>query len=402
MTHDRMKTENGGISTLRSGSNISRVREHNERLVLSLIRHHQNLSRADIARLSGLSAQTVTVIIRSLEGEGFLLRGTPIKGRIGQPSIPMRLNPEGAFSVGLKVGRRSAELVLVDFLGQELQRMRFAYHHPITTEIQVFATDGVQKLVATLPASAQNRIAGIGIAIPFELWNWGRQVGAPAADMQAWRDFDLSDTLQKATGYPVYLQNDATAACGAELALGRGREFDNFCYFFLGFFIGGGIVLNNAVFYGPTGNAGAMGSMPLSRHGPNYVALLDETSIFTLEENLRQQGQDPTVLWHEPRKWNNLGDALGTWESKVAENLSMAIASVCAVIDFETIIIDGSFPADVRDRIVERTGQHVHALNLPGLSPVKVVPGKVGANAPAMGGAILPILSRYFINQSAV
>ncbi|MEO6298609.1 MAG: winged helix-turn-helix transcriptional regulator, partial [Paracoccaceae bacterium] len=100
------------------GSNQSGMRDHNERLVLSLVRQHGALAKSDIARMTGLSAQTVSVIMRALERDGLLLRGEPQRGRIGQPSVPMSLNHEGAFFLGLKIGRRSADLVLVDFLGQ--------------------------------------------------------------------------------------------------------------------------------------------------------------------------------------------------------------------------------------------------------------------------------------------
>ena len=99
------------------GTNQSGMRDYNERLVLSLVRRHGSLAKTEIARLTKLSAQTVSVIMRELEEEGLLLRNEPVRGKIGQPSIPMSLDPEGAFFLGLKIGRRSAELVLIDFLG---------------------------------------------------------------------------------------------------------------------------------------------------------------------------------------------------------------------------------------------------------------------------------------------
>src|SRR5436190_20023722 len=77
------------------GANQTRVRAYNERLVLSLVRRHGSLSKAEIARRTGLSAQTVSVIMRSLEHDGLLTRGDPQRGKVGQPSIPMSLNPDG-------------------------------------------------------------------------------------------------------------------------------------------------------------------------------------------------------------------------------------------------------------------------------------------------------------------
>ena len=74
------------------GSNQAGMRAYNERLVLSLVRRQGGLAKAEIARSTGLSAQTVSVIMRGLEEDGLLARGTPIKGRVGQPSVPMHLS----------------------------------------------------------------------------------------------------------------------------------------------------------------------------------------------------------------------------------------------------------------------------------------------------------------------
>src|SRR3546814_14915375 len=76
-------------AALTGGANQVRVRAYNERLVLSLVRLHGSLSKADITRRSGLSAQTVSVIMRSLEKEGLLLRGEPVRGKVGPPSVPI-------------------------------------------------------------------------------------------------------------------------------------------------------------------------------------------------------------------------------------------------------------------------------------------------------------------------
>ena len=78
------------------GTNQSGMRDYNERLVLSLVRQHGPMAKSDIARMTGLSAQTVSVIMRELEAAQLLVRQEPIRGRIGQPSVPMALNPATA------------------------------------------------------------------------------------------------------------------------------------------------------------------------------------------------------------------------------------------------------------------------------------------------------------------
>lgn len=100
------------------GTNQVAVRSYNERLILQLVREHGALSKADATRLTGLSANAVSVIFRSMENDGLLIRGEPIRGRIGQPSTPLRVNPDANHYVALKIGRRSIEIAVVNFVGQ--------------------------------------------------------------------------------------------------------------------------------------------------------------------------------------------------------------------------------------------------------------------------------------------
>src|SRR5690606_31978463 len=103
---------------------------------------------------------TVSVIMRELEAEQLLLRGDPIRGKVGQPSIPMSLNPQGAFFLGLKIGRRSADLVLIDFLGQVRGMVHDTYPYPAPDQNLAFVRSGVGELLATLKPQERDRVAG--------------------------------------------------------------------------------------------------------------------------------------------------------------------------------------------------------------------------------------------------
>src|SRR5882724_6615325 len=104
---DSNQTIAGEASHMHSrGTTQSGVRLYNERLALSLIRKAGSLPKAEIARLTKLSAQTVSVIVRQLEADGLLVKETPQRGKVGQPLVPFSLDPDGAFAIGLKVGRR--------------------------------------------------------------------------------------------------------------------------------------------------------------------------------------------------------------------------------------------------------------------------------------------------------
>ncbi len=154
------------------------------------------------------------------------------------------------FAFGLKIGRRSADMILMDFVGGVRAKLRRIYAYPTPREILAFVQESIAALEASMTPLQLSRLAGIGVATPFELWNWADNVGAPQGEMDAWRDFDLRAEIQALTQYPVYLQNDATSACGAELMFGQGKAYPDYVYYFIGTFIGGGVVLNSSVFTG--------------------------------------------------------------------------------------------------------------------------------------------------------
>lgn len=391
-----------GVVDPMGGANQTRVRAYNERLVLSLVRRHGSLSKADIARRAGLSAQTVSVIMRALEKDGLLTRGSPQRGRVGQPSIPMSLNADGVLSLGLKIGRRSADLLLMDFTGRVRILLHEAYRYPTPLGILSFVERGVAEIQATMTVTERGRIAGLGVALPFELWNWVEEVGAPMADMDAWRHADIAALLADRLPFPVLLQNDATAACAAELAFGHGPRFSDFAYFFLGSFIGGGVVLNHSLYPGRTGNAGAFGSMPFPGRDGGRNQLIDHASVVLLEKMLLEAGRNPSSIWLTPEKWENFGDIAELWIQRTGRALALAIATVCSVIDFEAVIVDGGFSVDVRRALTVVARRELASLNLQGIETPVVEEGLVGSAARAIGAASLPLFSRYHIDQSVL
>ena len=151
--------DGGKIRGASGGVNQSGVRNHNERLLLSMLQRRGGMAGIDLARLTGLSPQTVSVIFRKLEQDGFLRRGDPVRGKVGKPSIPMELSPDGVLSLGLKIGRRSAELLLLDFTGNVRAQVSTGYPYPLPDEVFTFLEEGMASLLADLSEDA----AGSGL-----------------------------------------------------------------------------------------------------------------------------------------------------------------------------------------------------------------------------------------------
>ncbi len=389
------------IRALSGGVNQSGVRDYNERLLLSTLQRNGAMPGRDLARRAGLSPQTVSVILRKLESDGLLERGTPTRGRVGKPSVPMGLAADGVFSVGLKIGRRSADLLLVDFQGAIRTEYRTTYRYPMPDIVFGFLRDGLARMSESLTPTEAARICGLGIAAPFELWNWADLVGAPAAEFMAWKGIDFRTEVARFSDLPVFIVNDATAACQAELVYGRGKEFRDYAYFFVGAFVGGGIVLNHSVFGGHQGNAGALGSLRSTGPAGESRQLIDAASLYLLEARLSGAGLDPAQLWTQPQNWASFADHVDPWIAQTADELARASLTACSVIDFEAILIEGSFPARVKTTLVGRIRDAIGQQDTRGLIVPRIEEGRIGGNARAIGAACGPVFSQFLLDTNA-
>jgi predicted NBD/HSP70 family sugar kinase len=379
------------------GANQAGVRLYNERLLLSLVRRFGPLSKIEVARLTGLSVQSTSATMNRLQSDGLLKREAPLRGRVGQPTIPMSIDPEGAYSFGLKIGRRRCDLVLIDFRGAIRQRAHRAYAFPTPTMILDFVQDSLPSLTNSLTALQKRRIAGLGVATPFQLWNWESEIAAPRGSMDAWRHFDGESEIAAVCPYPTILCNDATAACAAEFFFGRCWRYRDFLYFFIGEFLGGGLVLDGALRPGRTGNAAALGSMPIMTKSNGGVApqLIACASIYQLERRLEAAGIDASSICATPESWGEFGSQLDAWIEDAASALAYATVAAISVIDFEAMVIDGAMPATVRERLTARTAQIFAGLDRRGLSDVDIVSGSIGADAGSIGAAALPLIKLF-------
>jgi predicted NBD/HSP70 family sugar kinase len=384
------------------GSSQTGVRLYNERLVMSLVRRHRSLPKAEIAKLTGLSPQTVSVIVRQLEREGLLLKGQVLKGKVGQPLQPFSLNPEGTFSIGLKVGRRSGDLVLVGLDGAVRKSVHHPYRFPSPEEFMGFARLGLDELLADLTPSQRRMISGMGVAAPFDIWKWEEEAGAAPDTLEAWKRFDLQSELAAICPWPVIPCNDATAACAAELLLGRGKQFRDYAYFYVGYFIGGGLVMNGQVFNGPRGNAGAFGSIPVQRTSGGTEQLIRSASLYLLERHLREDGRDAALLWENAEDWSMIGKPLSHWIETAARVIAQASAAIASVTDPAAIIVDGAMPPHVRTQLVAAVRNHLARVNTDGINAFVVAEGTIGIQARAIGAASLPLFAKFMADRDVL
>ena len=381
------------------GSNQVAVRQYNERLVLQTIRLNGPLPKAELARLIGLTPQTVTHIVRDLESDGLLMRGEPERGRVGQPSVPFDLNPDGAQSIGIHIGRRSTEIVLINQIGNILAKLNMVYAYPEPKAILDFVSSSYRSLIKRKSCHPE-RLLGVGVCEPGNIAGWQQLLGAPNDTLESWKLVDLGNAIEQATGVAPLFCNDASAACGAELLFGQGRHYANHLYTYIGSFIGGGLVIDGNLVIGRAGNAGAIGSLPLSPQSKDQ--LIDRSSLLQLEEALVSSGLDRTILWKDPRGWEEHRGLVTTWIVDAAPGIAMAALSATALVELDALIIDGAFPDWVKAELATAIEGASDNLNWEGIERPILVEGTCGVHARALGGAALPLLSQFAADHQSL
>lgn len=380
------------------GSNHVGMRQFNERIVLQAIRHHGAIPKADLARLTQLSTQTVAIIVTRLMEEGLLVKQDRVRGKIGQPSVPLSLNPDGAFSVGIQVGRRSLELLVANFCGEQVHRIEVHYDFPEPDALFAAISKGFKTLEKRM-GDHWHRVVGVGLTAPLSLHKWADLMGGDAVlALARWEHIDLQSRVQQLTTLPVVFAKDTTAACVAELLQGQGRSIRSFLYVFVGTFIGGGLVMSGHIMNGDRGNAGAIGSLPIgmSERSRMPPQLLQMASGWQLEQSLIAAGLNPLLVHQDAIMDAAYHELTEPWLIQASEALAMSVATSAALLDLDAVVIDGSLGKPLMTALMAATQDKLRQYRFDGIHQPKLLKGQVGAHARAMGGALLPMHSQFF------
>lgn len=392
--------ETGGAWLRPRGSNQSGMGQFNERVVLQAIRLNGGMPKADLARLTRLSTQTVALIIKRLLEQGLVLKGKPRRGKVGQPSVPILLDPDGAYFVGIKIGRRSLDLLLIDFAGRVRARRALAYRYPdpqtLFGQIAMLQGDLLRQLS---PAQAA-RVSGIGVAAPLRLGGWQALLGSAPQLAGRWDGIDIRAEVAAISPAPVVFAKDTMAACVAELVAGQGRGISSYLYVFVGTFIGGGLVLNSSVHAGLKGNAGALGSIPLelargtSPHGMPEQ-LLSAASLFNLEQLYAVAGLDDSAAYDAralQAPWRIHTEA---WLDDAARAIALAVSNGSCLLDLDHVVLDGSAHGELLARLLNASTRALEHYSWEGVRRPALVSGSIGADARAIGAALLPLHANF-------
>lgn len=390
------------------GSNSANLRLFNERVILAALRRLGEASKADLARFARLTDNTAGVIVRELEAQRLVRRGGKRAGERGQPATLLSLDPGGAYAIGVKIGRRSSDALLVDFAGHVVERRRHEHAFLLPEAALDLAADSVAALRDALPREARGRLAGLGVAAPSQMGSWRRELDIPDDAYAAWNGFAIAPALAARTGLPAIGENDGNAAALAELFRGHGRRIDDFLYVTIGTAVGGGVVMGGDYLRGGGGNAGDLGLMPVPasrldtapRPAGRWDVLLTRASMNGLIRHLRGRGvavSDGTELVAAAARHPGPVDE---WLEDCADALTGPLLSAVRTLDLDTVVVDGTLPRPLLERLVGRTAELL-AEAAPEARPAPaLLLGETGREAAAIGAALLPLHMNFSPNRA--
>jgi predicted NBD/HSP70 family sugar kinase len=240
-------------------------RDINRHIALNLIREHQPISRADLARGMRMTRGVVSVLVQELIAQGLIYEGATGEAARGRKPTFLHIRTHDRLVVAIDVRFTRTYLMLCDFSGRQLAIENFETVFPIDE----FVRDLSVRIRKLLRGQGMGfACEGIGLVVPGMVdQRTGKILNAPAL---GWRDVDIRTRLAAATGLPVHIENSGRASALAQLWLTRGETSGghNFVYISVSDGVGVGVVVNGELLRGRDHIAGEFGHMPLNLDGP--------------------------------------------------------------------------------------------------------------------------------------
>lgn len=329
--------------------------------VIQAVLANGSISRADIAKQTGLSKQTISDVVRDLEHDGWLKPTGVTGGRIGRNAITYELNASAALAVSIDLGGTKIAAAIGDLVGNIVAETKV----PTDKRGGVHLVDQFQSVIEDLVKTAEVDIGKLRIAVlgtPGVLDPATGHINV-APNVPGVETINLRALLSERLGLPVIIENDVNLAAQGEHWRGHGVKVDNFAFVALGTGIGMGIIANGALLRGAHGAAGEISYLPIGGDpfdpGGFTIGTL-ETSVGSVAMARRYTGfggpAEATVA--------DLFNALPSGEpaavaalEETARTTAVAIAAVSATLDPKLVIMGGSIGA--RPELVEAIGRYL-------------------------------------------
>ena len=386
MRHDRNGVKRIDLAEMQLASSET-ARIINRDIVLELIRASQPISRADLARLSGLGRSTISQIVEQLIDENWVREGAMGSLPRGRRPTLIGLN-ESLVAIAVDIHPRQASVALVDLNGRLLSRSPV----PLTSDPAAsmrLIIDCMQRMRNSAP---QKSIEGIGFSLPGRV-NPATQRLIFAPNLK-WPEFDIKKMVEGEMGLPVIMENDATACLMAELTFARMDGVQDAVLVAVAEGVGTCVLTNGQLLSGHNGMAGEYGHVSVDPNGPRcgcgkngcWELFSSSRAALRYYKELRPKGS--IVAFQELLNLAEEGDAaaaqaLNMQAAWIGRGLRIIIASVSP----STILIAGDLTS-AWHRFGPVIEKEAADLTLAGSSPV-IRPTHEGEIARLRGAAAL-------------
>ena len=376
---------------------LERLRAANSRAILTLLAGEGAMSRADLARGTGLSRTTVSSLVTALIGTGQVAettgRGKPHKGGSGRPPVLVTLSaPEGGVA-GVDIGHGHIRVAVADrtgtILAEELAVVDVDAHGAESLD-QAAAMVRDALRAADLP---RTDLQAVGMCVPAPLDRRSSRVSTGI--LRGWRDLSPGEELERRLGVPVFADNDANLGALAELNHGVARGIDDLVYVKLASGLGAGIVLGGRLHRGTSGIAGEIGHVQVGEDGQvcrcGNRGCLETLVAAPRLIGLLQPAYDEELSTERIRELDEAGDAgVRRVLTDAGRTTGRALADLCNSLNPQAVVVGGSLGtsaslvAGIRASI-DRYAQPDTA------AAVRVVSGELGDRAEIIGTVALAI-----------
>jgi len=378
------------------------MRAQHSRLLLNLLWREREISRAELARRSGLSRSTVSAIVNDLLGTGLVEETGAGISSGGRRPIMLEFQDQSSFIVGIELGATHVSCVLTDLHCKV--RASWSAPAPVRNEPEAALEKMMLGVRSVLEADGVglSRVLGIGVAVPSPVDNEHPGELLPLVAPK-WKGYNIATHLKESFGRPVFIDNDANLGALAELWWGAGCSTGDIAFIKVATGIGAGLTINGRIFRGTSGIAGEIGHTSIDPNGPLCVCGLNgclATFIGTpallerAEAQLRasRSNRPPPVSIDDLVNAALGGDPPSVELIQYAGNkLGVGIANMLNLLNPKTVVIGGGI-ARAGDLIIDAVCQTIRGLSLPAsISSTEIRTTSLNEWGIALGAATLTL-----------
>ncbi len=242
------------------------VKQINKMIVLNTIYKKRPISRAEIAKVTGLNKSTVSALVDELLTEELVLETGIGESQGGRKPVNLSINKEVGNIIGIDLGVNYILSVMTNFAGEIIWEKRIDLQPAQNSPVQRIADleSLIQETMTNAPQTVRG-IIGIGIGVP-GIVNYEQGLILSAPNLE-WENIGLREIIEQRFGIPVFIDNEANAGAIGEKWFGAGKRADDLLYISAGTGVGAGIIINNELYRGSKGLAGEIGHMTVSLDG---------------------------------------------------------------------------------------------------------------------------------------